>query len=215
DRGLTADEQAAGRAYWSATWQKPSGDPALDTAWSTLVNSVARGRAGWVAAALTPTNFGQAGAGTPAFPDVGPPLGNAALARLLPDRFAAVAWQGPARSDAVGVAIPPALMMGLLSNDGSDRAIVNGVPVIPQGTDWIVDYNRAVAVGMAINLPLKNAGAKVDRLFVMGVRSSLDAAGTAKELESLLAGHRYSRGLAFLAQGAPTNNTERSRAARP
>jgi hypothetical protein len=210
DRGLSAAEQTAGRAYWAAVWQKPDGDPALDDAWRALGKAVGLARASWVATALTPLNLGQAGA--PHFPEAGAPLRRAAVVRLLPDRFVAVAWQGDQRSDATGALVNPELVIGLLADDGSERINVNGVPV-PAGAEWVVDYNRAVAAGMAINLPLKRPGAKIDRLFVFGTRASLDVAQTAKELESLLTAHRCTRGLAFLPQGTPTNNTESDRSA--
>ena len=44
-------------------------------------------------------------------------------------------------------------------------------------------------------------------LLVYGVQSSLAAGEAQRELEALLAGHFYAEGLAFVAQGTPTNNT--------
>jgi hypothetical protein len=212
DRGVSDAEAAAGRTYWTATWNKPGSDPALDVAWRALVDAVGSARAAWVSVALTPTNLGAAGAAAPVFPAVVPPLRHAAIARLLPDRFVAIALQGTDRSDAIGSPITPELVTGLFSDDGSDKVMVNGVPV-PPGAEWIVDYDKAVAAGMAVNLPLKKAGAAIDQLFVCGVRSSFDAAQAEKELSNLFTAHRCGRGLAFLPQGTPSNNTETDRSA--
>ena len=210
DRGLSDLEQAAGRAYWTAIWQKPDGDPSLDTEWKTLVTAVGRSRAAWTATALTPNNLAAAGAAAPSFPDLTPPLRRAAIARLLPDRFVAVAFQGSVRSQARGVAIAPELVTGLIADDGGKRTDINGVSV-PAGAEWTVGFDQALTAGMAINLPLANAGAAIDHLYVCGVRSSLDPVQAEHELESLFTAHRCSRGLAFMPQGAPTNNTETDR----
>lgn len=212
DRGLSPDEQAAGTAYWNGIWQKPDGDPAFDAAWTTLVNAAGLARAAWVATALTPTNLGAPGAVAPVFPALDPPLRRAAIARLLPDRFVAIAFQGADRSQATGAPIVPELITGLLSDDGGKRVDVNGVSV-PPGAEWVVDFNQALTAGMAINLPLKKPSAAIEHLYVCGVRSSLDPLQAEQELASLFTAHRCSRGLAFLPQGTPTNNTETDRAA--
>ncbi len=159
-----------------------------------------------------PTNLGQAGAAAPAFPDLNPPLRHAAIARLLPDRFTAIAFQGADRSQATGAPIVPELITGLLADDGSERVNVNGVSV-PQGAEWVVDFNQALTAGMAINLPLKKSGVAIEHLYVCGVRSSLDPLQAEQELAALFTAHRCSRGLAFLPQGTPTNNTETDRSA--
>ncbi len=210
ERGLSADEQVASRTYWTTISNKTD-EALLNEAWRTLVIAVGDLRAPWVATGMTPTNPGGS---EPVFPQPGPPQRRAAIARLLPDRFVAVALQsqGTVRSDQAGGVISPELVLGLLADDGSERITVNGVQV-PAGAEWIVDYDRAVAAGMAMNLKLKLPRAPVDRLFVFGVRSSLDPARTAHELESLLTGHRCARGMAMLAQGTPTNNTESDRSA--
>jgi hypothetical protein len=212
DRGLSDAEQAAGRAYWNAVWQKPDGDPAFDIAWTNLLTAAGLARAAWTATALMPTNLSQAGAAAPVFPDLNPPLRHAAIARLLPDRFTAIAFQGADRSQATGAPIVPELITGLLADDGSERVTVNGVSV-PQGAEWVVDFNQALTAGMAINLPLKKSGAAIEHLYVCGVRSSLDPLQAEQELAALFTAHRCSRGLAFLPQGTPTNNTETDRSA--
>src|SRR5262249_31860665 len=120
DHGVTDAEAAASKAYWTSTWQKPDGDPALDAAWTILVDAVAGAPAPGVARARGP-NTRMRGGAPPPFPKPNPPLRRAAIARLLPDRFVAVAFQGTNRSAATGLPIPPELITGLLSDDGSPR----------------------------------------------------------------------------------------------
>ncbi len=51
----------------------------------------------------------------------------------------------------------------------------------------------------------------LDRLLVLGVKASLTPEAAAARLEALLDAHHYTRGLALLAPGTPTNNTRRRR----
>src|SRR5207237_8067493 len=86
DRGVDADEAAAGRAYWNTVWHTP--DPLPPDSWAQLVTSVGAARAEWVAHALTPTNLAERGAVEgPTFADVLPRLRRGAVVRALPDRF--------------------------------------------------------------------------------------------------------------------------------
>ncbi|MEP6618805.1 MAG: hypothetical protein ABJE47_05805 [bacterium] len=213
DRGLTGDEQAAARDYWGTIWSTDDTEVNA-TAFRELSARVHASRAAWVADAMTPTNVADAGPDTaPAFPDVNARARRPAVARLLPDRFAAVALQDGVRSTATGAVIAPELGVGLLSDDGT--ALIEGLDglKVSAGTEWLYDYDIAVQKGMGITLPLAKPGAPVDQLFVFGVRSSLDAARGQVALEDLLRGHRYARGLAVVPQGTPTNNTESDRAA--
>src|SRR5207244_2060128 len=92
DRGVDADEAAAGRSYWNTVWHTP--DPPPPEAWAQLVASIGAARAEWVAHALTPTNLAQRGAvESPSFPDLLPRLRRGAVIRALPDRFVVVAYQ--------------------------------------------------------------------------------------------------------------------------
>jgi hypothetical protein len=216
DRGLTDDEQAAGRAYWTAVWTADADGAA--NAWSVLVNRVHADRASWVAAALTPNNVGDAGSrSAPDFPKVGPRTRRAAVARLLPDVFVGVLVQGDQRVKLVGNPIQPEVIVGMLADDGSTTADGSnwattpaGIQVLP-GAEWLADYDQAVAKGLAITFQLPRPNQPIDQLFVVGVRSSLDPDQTRAALEDQLLGHRYTRGLAIVPQGTPTNNTETDR----
>ena len=210
DRGLADDEQAAGIAYWSAVWRASS--EASADAWRALLANVGRQRALWIARALRPTNFEQrANDAMPQFPEVAPRAKRPAVARLLPDAFSATVVQGTKRNTATGRAILPEVMVGVFAADLTELSTVHGVKVAA-GTEWLADYAQAERIGMAITVPLPVAGATVNRVIVYGVRRSLTPAKAPAELTALLESHRCGRGLAFLPQGTPTNNTETDRA---
>ena len=210
DRGLSEDEIAAGKTYWTAA---AAGEEAADAAWTTLAATVHEDRAAWVAFALTPTNLeAWEQGGAPEFPKIEPRSRRAAVARLLPDRFVAIAEQSASRSSAIGAVIAPEIVVGILADDGSKMVDVKGVKALPGG-EWMFDYQLALEAGLAITLPLQQPGARIDRLYVTGVRASLAPAESADALEDLLHAHRFGRGLAFVPQGTPSNNTEKNRSA--
>ncbi len=74
---------------------------------------------------------------------------------------------------------------------------------------WMVDFDEAERIGMALrmNLPAATAQAGLDALLVFGV-ASLDADASAAALAALLDAHHYTNGCAFVRPGTPTNNTE-------
>ena len=209
DRGISESERAAGAEYWISSWRASEED--AGTAWRTLLARVGKLRALWVAGAMRPKNVDrQAQDAAPDFPEVVPRSRRAAVARLLPDAFTAVAIQGASRSSKTGRAILPDIIVGLFAGDGSKLREVNGVQ-LTAGAEWLADYAEAERVGMGVTVPLRRVG-KVDRLVVYGVRRSLDPDATASEFEALFDAHRCSQGIAFVPQGTPTNNTETDRA---
>lgn len=209
DRGVTEEERAAGVAYWNAVWRATEEE--TGTAWRTLLRAAGKLRAQWVAFALRPTNLDRRDTDTaPEFGKVTPRTRHAAVARLLPDAFTAVVVQGDQRRSQTGRAILPQVTVGLFSNDGTELREVQQVKVV-SGAEWLVDYEEAIRVGMAVTVPLPRRG-KVDRVFVYGVRHSLNPANAAAELASLFEAHRCTDGLAFVPQGTPSNNTESDRA---
>jgi hypothetical protein len=73
---------------------------------------------------------------------------------------------------------------------------------------WLVDFDEAEQIGMAMTIPLPQPPpARIDELIVVGVNSRLGDRGSRERLAELLASHRYTRGLAFVPEGTPTNNT--------
>jgi hypothetical protein len=211
DRGMTAAEQDAARAYWNAVWRAPDADAA--TAWRELQNRVGKDRALWVAVGSEPANLAaRANDPAPQFLPFTAATRRAAVARLLPDAFTVVALQAGARSVATGRPIAPEVIVGALSGDGTALKQVGDAHVI-EGAEWLVDYGEAERIGMAVTLPLSRPGTRIDQLFAFGVRRSLDPLRSAPaELADLLLAHRCTDGLAFVPQGTPTNNTETDRA---
>src|SRR5215203_1992883 len=73
---------------------------------------------------------------------------------------------------------------------------------------WMVDFEAAVEVGMALRIQLPpEARGRLERLVVLGVKEVPGEGNAGGHLAELLAAHRYTRGLGFLEAGTPTNNT--------
>jgi len=207
-RGLTADEITAGTTYWTAAWA----DPVPEAAWTNLVAAVGGERAEWVAHASTPTNIGDRGSSTaPSFPQIAPRGPRNAVARALPDRFVVLAVQGEQVSTAVGRPIPRDLALSPIPLEGDEAMRIAGALTIPRGSEWLVDYGRALEVGMAVTVPLAGGNAPIRRVIAVGTRASLTPGAAADELEDLLLGHRFRTGLSLVPQGTPTNNADAER----
>ena len=147
---------------------------------------------------------------------------------VLPDRWLVVATRRGAPTYVLGATIPEPLPMT------ADPAVPLSrmVPIagdayrLDDDVLWTVDFDRAESIGMAVRVPLP-AGAELtngtggfDRLTVVGVKTSLMPTNTVAPanssvpldtstlIEQLLDAHHYTRGLALVPQGTPTNNTE-------
>jgi hypothetical protein len=152
------------------------------------------------------------------FPDV--QLRSASWTRpgeaVLPDRWLVTAVRGSIRRHALGQPIlePLALTPDPKTLDQTSQSELmptsRGGYRIDDNVRWTVDFQRALEVGMAIELPLQDgdAVAGFDRVIVVGVKTSMDPIDTSRLLEKLLDAHHYTRGMAIVRQGSPTNNTE-------
>ena len=216
ERELTTSEVDAGRAYWTAIWRDP--DAGL-TAWQTLLQIVPTPRAAWVVLETTPRNVGSDHAeADPDFPDPALKIGDwtrAVEARLLPDRFVALGFRGGqevARHPGNAIVEPLAVTLAPDAS-ASQRQDVSGDGLeVDEAVRWTVDFDRAVEIGMGMRMPITGVDLEdgFDELLVVGVKGSLPPESTSAELTTLFEEHHYGRGLAFLAQGTPTNNTERA-----
>lgn len=220
DPGLTTSEVAEGKRYWSLRFETPS-DSA--SPWKQIALIFGPMRAAYVVRATTPTNAALvAQGGVPQFDDAAIPLAASdareVVAAALPDRFVVVGTLGGKEvlrkwGSAVADLLPLSpLFDPLLVDDpaawdafAGDRA-------------WLVDYDAAVAAGMAITVTqadLEN-GAKLsdgfDRLVVLGVDWTQTPESAAAVLGELFDNHQHAQGLKFVAQGTPTNNTGDQRA---
>lgn len=213
---LTDIEIAAGQAFWNAVWADAN---AAATAWQVLLQTVATPRAAWVVRVLTPTNLeDDPRPETPAFPE--PPRKTdawtrAAEARLLPDRFVALGFrQGTEVTRAIGRAIVEPLAVTLAPDASAAQQLdISGDGlVVDDAVRWTIDFDRAVEVGMGLKMTLSSVDVQsgFDELIVIGVKGSLPPQQSAAELVQLFDEHHFGRGLAFVRQGTPTNNTERA-----
>lgn len=210
DEGLSEIERDAGIAYWKAVWN--SGDPAA--AWPALMAVVGPRRASWVAEALRPRNLAARPAGEPDFPDTPPKGAPRAVVRTLPDRvYVRVEQEGAAPVVIHGRAIPDELPLGLAERDELTPLELDDqdLPPVDESLRWLVDYEEAERLGMAVTVPLPLPGKPIRRLLVYGVRTALDPLAGAARLERLIRSHRFTDGARFLAQGTPTNNSDSAR----
>jgi hypothetical protein len=216
---LTADELSWGQAFWRGTWRAGDDEPRARNVWGTLINQAGPNRAAWVAKATTPLNQTDAPDKAvpedadlpvaPVFPDCalkGDSWTRPATARVLPDRWVAIAYRDGAKlgewwSEPVADALPVSL-------DPDSPEPEKGTVPIDAGMRWMVDYEEAVKVGMGITIPLdyKNP-LHIDQLLVLGVKTSADHFQGAELLGGLLDAHHYGNGLAVVRQGTPTNNS--------
>jgi len=231
DPRLTVEEIEAGRRYWELRWRAASDVARHRSAWRLLTDRFESGRAAWIARRLEPVN--QANRPTaplsdgapfvdpPRFPDVGEPtrLTRTPRAAALPTRWIVTAYGGggvlavvTGRDIVDDLAVGPDPDDALAPTDADPSALG-----IDEGMRWMVDFDRAEALGMAVRLPLAGPleTAAVDVLVVAGVaETGSDDAGRdgSERLAALLDAHHHTDGLAFVAPGTPTNNSGEQRA---
>ncbi len=212
EEALTDDELAAGHQYWLDQWAHSASTDVFEE----FAVGRNRTRAAWVAAATTPTNLDRLGFGEPDFPDVAlRPAGPSrpALAELLPGRWTIVGYRGDVQVLRVtSTPVRHPLSAGLTPVESQlddpppdDR---QASLEIDDELRWLVDYDEAVAAGMAITITTdddRDLMSGYDRLVVTGVdhRRTPDAA--AAELERVLAAHAFTDGAGFVIPGTPTN----------
>ncbi|AGW90326.1 hypothetical protein [Cupriavidus sp. DF5525] len=135
--------------------------------------------------------------------------------RVLPDRFVLLLYgsETGAPREVPGALVPDTLTLGPDPLDAKaafkdpDGALTFGGEF-----DWMSDFDKAVEQGMAFRVPLsaEEASNGFARICVLGVMLSASAADGAAMLEELIANHQFSpKGFSLVAQGTPTNNTER------
>lgn len=233
---LTTDEQTWGQHYWQQDWLAGSDTSARADAWRQIADRFGAKRAAWIVRVLQPTNAavrptaptpaGQPLAVAPVFPTVAVASQNSAWrhapqARLLPDRWVAVVHSGgQVALTMTGKDIRRPLAVGLdpqapAPDAQTEAAIAAGEQLaIDPGMKWMIDFNEAEAVGMALRTAIPPAilTAGLDSLVVFGVARSLSVADTSTQLADLFDAHHYTDGLAFVRPGTPTNNTDDRRA---
>jgi hypothetical protein len=140
-----------------------------------------------------------------------------AQVHVLPDCFVVLGYQDDkVVFEAQGAPIPSPLVAGPDPSAPPDEQLKHGPDgelSVPDAMRWMVDFDRAVQVGMGIKVPLDAArvdfSRPITRVIAIGLRLSDDADAGRARLEALLRSHRYGQaGFALVPQGTPTSNTE-------
>jgi hypothetical protein len=202
--GLTAEELADGNAYLAG---KAAGIDSEHAAWAALVARWTAPRAAYIASAIsTGSTDTRAESWT-----------RAAEARL-PEQWIVRAYQGSNVFTVTSnpVQQPLALTFSPTSTP-DDRVTLADNLSIDAALQWTVDFATAETAGMAVTIdlatpdpPATAAGdpaSGVDLLVVVGLSDSQTPADGAAQLRGLLDAQHYTRGVAFLTPGTPTNNT--------
>ncbi len=131
---------------------------------------------------------------------------------VMPDRFVMIAVTGETRSEfPFPNAVPSTLILGPNPQKLETELAQNAGDLVVGGDfAWIWDFEAAIAVGMAMRVPLPEpfASAGFDRLMVLGMRLSGEPSDHKGLLEELIDNHHFSpAGMGFIAQGTPTNHT--------
>lgn len=215
DPALTEVERRWGCEFWAQCAQSGWDEETGQAAWRRLGERFTAERALWIAEALRPEGVGVT-KGELVFPEVPSRKevwSRAPVARALPTRWVLlgyrgkstelVAWGGPVPSE---LAVGPSLdfQEPFESEPESEQLEVD------DAMRWLVDFEEAEAVGMAIRVSLSRAEAerKLDTLVVLGLTEGEDE----EALAELLRTKRHTDGFAFVPQGTPTNNTPAARA---
>jgi len=224
EQALTVDEADAGQLYWrelcraNAESDTSERERRARGAWNLLAGRYGAFRASWTARATRPTNWSDQ-LTDPAAATF-PPLATKPLAWsetprsfVLPDRFVVRLYAGGSYRDILGALIPDDLALGpdpLQAEGVFSRDETTGRLVIDDAWRWLVDFDAAVQVGMAVRIPLElpREAPGFDRIVVLGLRFSSGPDENAALVRRLLEAQRFSRGLSLIPQGTPTNNTD-------
>ncbi|MBK9036669.1 MAG: hypothetical protein IPL61_36370 [Myxococcales bacterium] len=217
-RQLTTDEWTDAVQYWTDGWA-----PAAEYgAWQALTSRYPAERAAWLVERATPTNLAARPAEAPVFPapDLKDDLLPEVTAAALPRSWLVIAYRGGVeqhRVTSADVAEPVHLSFAPTVAAGDPTLVTRDGLTIERELLWTIDYDEAVAIGMAVTMPLTSADltAGFDRVIVVGVRTQTSAADGATLVTDLLDAHRYTRGVALVPQGTPTNNTAAAPAGYP
>jgi hypothetical protein len=230
---LSAAEQTATATYWQAVWLANGDRNRENAARLALNNSLGTDRATEIIQNYQPRNLEE----TPKSPLKKTEV-TVSVAFVVFPRSETVTTKQQSWSQAPKVNVLPDrfVLIGYVNNEQVLLEIANPIPsplivgpdpsapaqdqlrpdsgdlVIGEDMKWMVDFDRAIEVGMGFKVDLNNdlATRGFDRLLVLGLRLSADAQESKTLLETLLQHHHNSRsGFSLIPQGTPTNNTEK------
>ena len=225
---LSPEELKAASIYWIDYWLAEEDAAKIQQAYSGLVNAVGPAIAAEINRDFVPENITDA---VPAgidkakvfvhrliLPEYTPKASSwsqAPKSAALPDKFVCILTKDTARrTELFPKGVAENLSVGpdpSLPEAEQVKKDTNGNLIVNDDLQWMVDFEKAIQVGMAmkINLTEQEYNNGFDELKVIGIRLSADEQQGKKELEQLITNHFYSKeGFALLKQGTPTNNTE-------
>ncbi len=228
-RARPPDSTALAR-YWRAIWRAGEDAAAAQQARTALEAEVGSTRAEVLIEQYAPTNLAESPAPPLTRNDVNvqvaflllperPDAADASWTRpptavLLPERFVLLGYVGGELVvEQLGAPLPERVVVGPdPSDEAGALASVDGTLQTPDDLRWLFDFDRAVRDGLAFRVAVdERTVGGLDRLLVVGLRLSSDAAHAKAELETLIEHHRRGRaGFDVVAQGTPTNNTEQA-----
>ena len=227
---LTPQEKEAGELFWRRWWDVHRSNPnalaeehadtsnntekPLTAAWKELQNAFGPARAAWIFRQTQPSNY----TGVDTNYEVAPqpqtdeiPLKSDVwteplLSFVMPDRFVVRLQQGELIKEVTGNRIPHPFKLTPAPEEGAN---------IKEG-HWMHDFDEAEKIGLAIRINLSEidykSAKKIDKIIVLGVKSSVGENDGQGYLEDLFENHHYKHGgMAILPQGTPTNNFEKTR----
>jgi hypothetical protein len=221
--------------FWQTAWLADGHKTKLDLALAALVTALGQDRADEIITKYVPANFAQKPDKPLKKTEVGLSVAfvvfpkteelelkqgswaRAPRAVLLPDRFVFIGYNTVNDANPTVVTGKPVVSPLIVAPDPSApveeqlKHDEHGELVFPEEMRWMVDFDRAVEVGIGlrINLNQTQAANGFERVLVVGLRSSDDHEEAREGLQTLIEHHRSSRtGFALLPQGTPTNNTE-------
>ena len=233
DSALVAAEATAISTYWEAVWLADGDAAKQQAARSALEADVGVPRASDLVAAYVPFNLADIPADPLAKKDVALSTAfvlfspdpvttlqswtQAPQVRQFPDRFVVLGFSGTNQTlEAVGGPVTLPLYTGPdPSGDPTETIHPDPAPdgpdlFVPDQLKWMVDFDRAVAAGMALAIDLTpdQAGNGFDLLMVVGLQLSASADAGAAALQELLLHHQTGRsGFSLLPQGTTAHNS--------
>lgn len=224
---LTDAEVTAGENYWkalAAANRMTTGDKeaSKQAAWQLLREYNGTQRSLWVARQTKPKNWKPDLAvadsalqfpphtETKSHPWTKPPH-----TQLLPDKFVVSLYNGSEWFSHEGEPLPDTLYLGPDPFRAEQAIQKVGDNIVPhEDFAWATDFEKAEQNGMALRIDLKpeyfNPGGKIERLFATGILFSADPEKSQEMVEQMIENHHFSRnGFRLVAQGTPTNNTEK------
>lgn len=225
---LSIAEHSAGKAYWRAVWVANGDAAAIQSARQNLETAVGTSRAPEVAAATQPKNWDNISGFSPKdwFEEVADyqlreedgaatdKWRRASYSDVLPDKFVFIGYRngqkifeetGRPVADKIAMSPDPKGIDSKVERDADGNLNFLG------DMSWMKNFDEAEQLGLAkriaFDTPLANI--RIDRLVVLGLNFVDDKTGGTTLLEKLFDNHRFAaRGMSFLPQGTPTNNTD-------